>query len=218
MSIQELLDKTLSTPKTYNPKRAVKALVSQNFYTDGNLFIERFDQALTSEYMENRNFRAKIIVDLAMSIECSLKSLIFSLSKDNETPEVAYKIAIKNGGHNLTKLYDEVKKRAKHKFKLPKKNSEVFDNLTKLKVNSRYSFEILSLRFHPSTGGFFLGNDLITKTVDNRLWADEVRSEAVILNNLAAKCHSKFLQKHAILSGKKFAAYEKELAVFLVNK
>jgi hypothetical protein len=217
MSIQKLLDKALSTPKTHKPKRAVKSLVSRNFYTDGNLFIERFDQALTSEYIEHRNFRAKTIVDLAMSIECSLKSLIFSLSKDNETPKVAYKIAINKGGHNLTKLYDEVKKRAKHRFKLPKKNNEVFDKLTKLKVVSRYSFEIWSLRFHPSTGAFFLGNDLITKTVDNSVWAAKVRNEAVILNNLAAKCHSKFLQKHAILSGKKFAAYEEELAKFLSN-
>lgn len=193
--------------------RAVKSLVASNFYIDGNLFIDKFDQVKGCDSMVNINFRAKTIVDLAMSIECSLKSLIISLSKDSETPAKAYKKARKLG-HNLEKLHKEVEKRAKNRFKLERKNEKVFQDLEKLGVGSRYSYEIWLIRFQLNSGAFFLGNDLISKTVNEYEWGINVRNEAVIWNNLANKCHSKYMSKHRILSAKNFPAYDHALACF----
>ncbi len=181
---------------------------------DGNLFIEKFDQVRNSDSMGNRSFRAKTIVDLAMSIECSLKSIIISLSGDAESPIKAYKKA-RGIGHDLNKLHKEVKKRAKNRIKTPKKNEKVFDDLKQLGVGSRYSYEVWLLRFQSASGSFFLGEDLISKTVDDQNWETEVRNESVELLKLAQKSYEKYLSKHAILSGKKFASYDKALSEFL---
>lgn len=166
------------------------------------------------DLMQNRNFRAKAIVDLAMSIECSLKSLIISLSKNIETPAKAYKIA-KNLSHNLDNLHQEVKKRAKHRFKLKQRDDIVFENLKNLGIKSRYSQDLWSLRLQSKSGLFFLGDSLVSSTVDDSDWCDRVRKEALIWNTMAHRCNSKYMIKHSVLSGKKFDTYERELASFL---
>ena len=114
------IEEVFNLPKNHKPERAVKSHLARNFYQDGNLFIERYDQVKFTDSMLKRNFRAKCIVDLAMSIECSLKSMIISLSKDSEKPSKAYKRARKNG-HNIDGLYKEMALRAKSRFKAPKK-------------------------------------------------------------------------------------------------
>lgn len=160
--------------------------------------------------MNNRNFRAKIIVDLLMSIECSLKSLIISLSIDNEPPEIAFK-KLKNLSHSLEKLYEEVASRSKNRFKIHRLNKKLFNDLKKLGVRSRYAYEICSIRTQSNSGPYYLGNDLISLTIDDPRWAISLRNEAVIFNNLATKCQVKYLSKHAILSGNKISTYDAAL-------
>ena len=212
--ISQTIEEALGVPKVHKPKRAVKALIATNFLTDGNLFIERFDQVRNSDAMCNRNFRAKAIVDLAMSIECSLKSIIISLSSDAESPIKAYKKA-RRIGHDLKKLHNEAKTRAKNRIKVPKKNEKIFNDLEQLGVGSRYSYEVWLLRFQSTSGSFFLGEDLISKTVDDEKWENEVRVESVKLLKLAQKSYSRYLSKHSILSGKKFGSYDRALSEFL---
>jgi len=214
MTLKERLNKALGVPKRHIPQRGVKSHLARNFWTDGNLFIDRFDQVRTCDAMENRNFRAKAIVDLAMSIECSLKSLIISLSKDAEAPFRAYKKA-RSKGHNLDALFDEVKIRAFRRLKMPKENKSVFLDLRLLGVGSRYSYEVWLLRFQSESVSLFLGEDLISRTVDDREWARKVRNEAVALNRLASTAHSRFISKHGILSGSRFARYEREMNQFI---
>jgi hypothetical protein len=214
MGIKEILEKSLGVPKKHRPERAVKSYIASNFYIDGNLFIEAFDIVNATDSMENRAFRAKAIVNLCMSIECSLKSLIISLSKDSETPKGAYKKA-RSCGHKIEDLHTEMALRAKKRFSTPKRDEEVFNDLQKLKVESRYSFEVWLLRIQADKTKFFAGEDLISSTIDNKEWASRVRKEAVTINNLAKECHSKYMAKHAILSGKKFETFNKELNNFL---
>ena len=107
------LEDILGLPKRHKPERAVKSVAAINFLTDGNLFIERFDMLSASESMENHYFSSKAFVDLSMSIECSLKSIIISLSPDDESPAEAYKKA-RTGSHKLNALYSEVEVRAKN--------------------------------------------------------------------------------------------------------
>lgn len=214
MTLHERLNKALDVPKKHIPQRAVKSHLARNFWTDGNLFIDRFDQVRYCESMGHWSFRAKAIVDLAMSMECSLKALIISLSKDSETPVRAYKKA-RSKGHKLDDLFAEASARAYRRLQLPKKNDMVFSDLRTLGVGSRYSYEIWLLRFHSGSGSLFLGDDVISKTVDDPEWAKEVRNEAVRLNHVASKAHSRFMAKHSILSGRKFAEYEREMNRFL---
>ncbi|MDN0082064.1 hypothetical protein QU487_04755 [Crenobacter sp. SG2305] len=208
------MELSLGVPKKHKPKRAVKSLVASNFYVDGNLFIEVFDNIKKTDSMQHRNFRAKAIVDLAMSLECSLKSLVISLSKDSESPNDAYKKARKCS-HDLRGLYEEVASRAKNRLAIKKINDEIFNDLKSLKVGSRYSFEVFLLRFQADKSKVFIGEDLISRTIDNPEWVSRLRSEAVTINKLAEQCHSKYLSKHAILSGAKFKKFDKELSNFL---
>lgn len=217
MSSITLINQILNNPKTHKPERAVKSLLANSFYLDGNLFIERFDQVYLTDSMEIQSFRAKAVVDLAMSIECSLKSLIISLSRDDELPKLAYQKA-RSSNHDLNKLHEEVKKRAKNRFKLPKKNSLVFESLIKLGIGSRYSHEIWLLRINKAAGSYFVGDDLISNTIDDLKWGKSVRKEAVAFNNLASNCNNKYLKKHSILTGGRFSSYHLALEKFLKSK
>lgn len=214
MTLQERMYKALGMPKRHIPQRAVKSHLARNFCADGNLFIDRFDQIRTCGLMGNRNFRAKTIVDLAMSIECSLKSLIISLSKDDETPAGAYKSA-RVKGHKLDALFDEVTTRASRRLKMPKKSELVFSDLKLLGVGARYSYEIWLLRFQSESVSLFLGRDLISRTVDDVEWTKKVRNEAVQLNQVASKAQSRFMSNHSILSGSRLTAYKREMEQFI---
>lgn len=134
MSIDRIR-KILGWSKNSSKQQAVKGMLASCFYDDGNLFIERFD------LVHDTGFNGlicilepKAFVDLIMSIECSLKSLILGLSLDSESAENAYKKA-KGYSHNLDKLYSEVQKRAQKRLKIKKKN-KLFDQIKKLKIDS----------------------------------------------------------------------------------
>lgn len=208
------LEEIFDMPKKHKPNRAVKSHLARNFNVDGNLFIERYDQAAHTDSILNRSFRAKAIVDLSMSIECSLKSMICSLSKDSEKPSETYK-KIRKLSHNLEKLYIEVETRSKGRFKIPHRNQNVFDDLKNLGVGSRYSYDVWFLLFDFGSRSFFLGNNIISKTIDEPDWSSKVRKEAIIWNKTARKCHAKYLEKHAILTGKKFETVDNALKKFL---
>lgn len=209
MKISELI----KLPKKHKPERGVKSAVAANFCIDGTLFIERCDLVAKSESMDNRYFRAKYIVDFLMSIECSLKCFVISLSKDNETPTQAYKKA-RNCSHSLDKLYAEVELRAKGRFRLDPKPQQIFDDLKVLGVGSRYALEVWMLRVG-SQNLPSVDRGLVSRTIDDEQWANEVRKVAVQLNNAANRCRMRFLAEHGTLTGKRVNAYAQALATFL---
>lgn len=209
MKVSELI----KLPKNHKPERGVKSAVAANFYIDGNLFIERCDLVARSESMGNRYFRAKCIVDLLMSIECSLKCFVISLSKDDETPTQAYKKA-RSCSHSLEKLYSEVELRARGRFRLDPKRQKIFDDLKALGVGSRYALEVWMLRVG-SQSVPSVDQGLVSRTIDDGTWSNEVRKVAVQLNNAANRCRMRFLADHGTLTGKRFNAYDQALATFL---
>lgn len=215
MSLTDRIEQSLKLPKTYKPKRAVKGSLCRSFSLDGNLFIEKFDLVNATESIVKRNFRAKAIVDLLMSVECSLKSLYIGLSKDDEEPIKAYKKARRHS-HNLNKLYNEVEKRAKNRFKIPSRHT-IFDDFKTLGVSSRYAYEIWSIRMNSNDKDIFFDEDLVSRTIDDLEWVKTLRDEAIKLNNLSDKCYSKYMAKHCILNGKKFEQYHQVLQKFLAE-
>ena len=92
-ALEAKMGKALGVPSLHKPNRAVKGLVAHLFLADGFLFLKKFDTVKNSKSDILYDFRSKVVVDLYMSIECSLKSMVISLSKDDETPAEAYKQA-----------------------------------------------------------------------------------------------------------------------------
>ncbi|WP_373960420.1 hypothetical protein [Vibrio gigantis] len=188
--------------------QAAKSVVAINFYTDGNLFIDRYD-LMNSHYdsMQHRQFRAKAMVDLAMSLECSLKSLVISLSPSTQKPKAAIKKA-RECSHDHKKLYLRVKSKAKHRVTLTPMNISIMDDLAKFGVGSRYTHEIWNIQ---TSGKLSVNEDLLFRTIDNPEWMKKLRNLAVEWNNEASRVHQKYLKPHTILSGKQLSRLEAEL-------
>ncbi|MUK62714.1 hypothetical protein GNP81_16390 [Aliivibrio fischeri] len=189
--------------------QAAKSVVAINFYTDGNLFIERYDLMNSHhDLMQHRQFRAKAMVDLAMSLECSLKSLVISLSPSTQKPKAAIKKA-RDCSHDHQKLYRRVKVKAKHRVTLASMDNLILDDLAKFGVGSRYTHEIWNIQ---TSGKLSVNEELLYRTIDNPEWMTTLRNLAVQWNNEASRVHQKYLRPHTILSGKQLSRLDAELA------
>ena len=82
-------------------------------------------------------------------------------------------------------------------------------------MDSRYGYEVWLLRLEGGASSFYIGNNIINKTIDDPKWINNVRNYAVDLNNIAAKCHEKYLSKHSTLTGKRFKTVENAMNIFL---
>ncbi|HDM8146011.1 TPA: hypothetical protein P0E33_004867 [Vibrio harveyi] len=203
------LKKIAGAAKSVKVVQAAKSVVALNFYTDGNLFIERYDLLNShNSSMQHRQFRAKAMVDLAMSLECSLKSLILSLSKANEKPKTAMNQARK-ASHDHKKLFNKVKAKAKNRTRLIPMNMAILDDLEKFGVGSRYTQEIWSIQ---TSGKLSVNQQLLHRTIDDPKWMLDLRNLAVEWNNEASRVHGKYLKPHSVLSGKQLKQLDQELA------
>lgn len=127
----------------FNVERKLKADIADYFFSDAHYYLQRSKLVYNNPYafepflpVEIKNF-----VDMLFCAECSLKSIIMSLSPHTEKPEIAYK-TLRNFSHNLEKLCDEVVKRAKNRLKfLNQYEIKFLTNANKLGVDVRYSLE-----------------------------------------------------------------------------
>lgn len=220
---------TKDLPKKHIPVRAIKSDIASDFWRDGFSFIRISDIIYQTELIQEKDVRGKMVVNLMMSLECSLKSLIISLSKDNETAYDAFKIA-RNNSHDTKKLYDEAKGRSKKRFKIQEIKGNILVDLTGLNsINIRYGLELYDLLYRDQMSfiteikNMNIGNDefavpieegLIERTIDNPKWYQLLRSQAVTFNDLASQCHQKYLAKHRALYGERLYAYSNEKAKY----
>ncbi|GAB3406934.1 hypothetical protein HNQ93_004305 [Hymenobacter luteus] len=128
--------------RPFNVSQSLKRKMASSFAADANDFLWRVGILNSSRPHDTNSFFSKMYVDLLMSAECSLKSLIVSLSPPNETPEDAY-LKIRSLGHNLEKLYKEVERRAVNRLKLlkPAQRALLMDANT-IGVGYRYDITI----------------------------------------------------------------------------
>ncbi|GAB3842903.1 hypothetical protein [Hymenobacter jeollabukensis] len=103
--------------RRFNANQALKRKIASSFAADANDFLWRVGLLKDNRPHDTTSFFAKLYVDLLMSAECALKSLVVSLSPASETPEDAY-LKIRSLGHKLDKLYEEVEHRATRRLKL----------------------------------------------------------------------------------------------------
>ena len=206
--------------KTFKTRRSVKSTLANLYIKDAIQLIEKYDFLQGSDYIGDRFFRAKLFVDLGMSIECSLKALRFSLSSDKETPYSTYKKVRKNG-HDFRKLYSDVERLSNRRFTLPKVSKKYINFLNEFQVYYRYSLDFSLLRINslnnslPATQSSISKWNTITEFLDNPQLANELRNLAVQLHQSSLKCHTKYLSKHSILFGKRHGSYQRGLNKFI---
>src|SRR5450759_1273553 len=88
----------------FKPELYVKRTIAVSFWKDSNDLLWRgniFRQQIGHDTLSTK---AKTYVDIIMAVECSLKSMIISLSLKNETPENAY-LTARSCSHHLDRLY-----------------------------------------------------------------------------------------------------------------
>lgn len=223
---------TKDFPKKHIPVRAIKSDIASQYWRDGFSFIRISDVVFNTDLIADVDIRGKMTVNLMMSLECSLKSLIISLSKDNETPLEVLKL-VKNKSHDNNKLYDEVVDRSKKRFKISER-SKIFDDINNVwGVWIRYGVELYHLKYEDQKkwiskiNDMNIGDDefpvpiedgLIERTIDNPEWYHLLRNQAVIFNDLAYQCHQKYLDKHRKLYGERLEAYSNEKDKFYKEK
>jgi hypothetical protein len=122
----------------FKPELYVKRTVSASFWKDSNDLLWRANIFQRQIGHDTLSTKAKTYVDIVMAIECSLKSLIVSLSRESETPEEAYLVA-RSCSHHLDRLYAEVRVRAKNRVRLLTPDKErIIIKANSLGVGYRY--------------------------------------------------------------------------------
>jgi len=184
----------------FNAERQLKYRLATSFWSDANDFLIRVSLLRDNRPHDTKAYFAKLYVDLLMSAECALKSLIISLSKKSETPEDAYLTARRNS-HNLDKLYKEVELRAKNRIKLlSKKEKDILLKANTIGVGFRYDI----------TTFFFLAQeDYIDRmfqdgqvsSVININFINDFYKMLHTLNDIADKSYHKYYGKNNLLSG-----------------
>lgn len=195
----------------FNADRQLKSQITRSMVLDGHEFLIRADLLVAKPYVRSSSYLSKIYVDLLMSIESSLKSLIISLSKKNETPEDCYTIARKKG-HRINDLYSEVEMRAFRRIKLLslKDKNELLNNSIKIKVSNRY--KIVTMTDLKSDGlGRLWGDGIYTKLLDHSYILHRLRNIAQQLHIIARDAEKKYMDMIAIKgqnAGKTSARFE----------
>lgn len=165
-------------------EKNLKYRLASSMWQDANDFLWRFSIVTKNLPYQTKSILGKSYVDLVMSMESSLKSLIITLSPSTETPEDSYIVARTNG-YNLNKLYMDVEKRAVKKGKLlSKKDRQVLFKAATLTVSHRYSLVnlLLLLQEHYIDREFGMGS---VSSVINPSFLEELYNTALKLSKIS---------------------------------
>jgi hypothetical protein len=199
--------------RPFNVDRQLKYKLSTSFWADSNDFLWRVGLLLNDRPHDSNAYFAKMYVDLIMSAECALKSLIISLSLSNETPEDAYSTA-RRIGHNLDKLYTEVEHRAKRRVKL----LSLADKSILLKANTLG----VNYRYDITTFFFLTQEDYIDRAFQRGLVSSVINFDFINklykmlhkLKDIADISYHKYYGKDNTISGKNLQKLQNRQTAF----
>ncbi|UII28758.1 hypothetical protein LVD15_10125 [Fulvivirga maritima] len=197
----------------FNSERLLKSTLSNSMLSDANDFLWRVDIVKSNSDFFGISFISKIYVELLMAVESDLKSLIISLSLRKETPEDAYMVA-RNCGHDISKLYSEVEKRAKNRItllKLKDKN-ELLEKATQIKVSNRYKLiSLLKIKTDdPLDRLFGVGKYSSLLTYE---YISDLEKIALKLHQISSKSSKRYLDMVA-MNGRNIGKYERRVNQF----
>jgi hypothetical protein len=207
--LADSLRKSLKAPP-FDEDIFVKDWVSRAYWRDGR---ELYDRArLTSEWAsESRSKAFKQFIDLVMSVECSLKSIILSCSPSSEAPESAYKVARKKS-HGLEGLANESISRepslsAKIDLKLLSEADEIG-------VQGRYSLEMRRLLASESLEERFFSEGAYSRVLNNK-WLTKFAREVRSVGALAHKVNAEKFPAASHRAGAEIEQADKRLKKFI---
>lgn len=200
----------------YRPDLYVKRTVAVSFWKDSNDLLWRATIFSREIGHDTLSTKAKTYVDLIMAIECSLKSLIISLSLKGETPEAAYLVA-RRCSHNLDKLYQEVKIRAKNRIKmLDRSAEEIIQKANGLGVGYRY--DVTAFMFLSQENWFDRNRRSgVVSSIMNHDFIEKLNVVAHKLNKLSGDTVKKYLGMYARVNTKRWEETDARHSLFLTN-
>ena len=200
----------------YRPEQYVKRTVAVSFWKDSNDLLWRATIFSREIGHDTLSTKAKTYVDLIMAIECSLKSLIISLSLKDETPEAAYLVA-RSCSHNLDKLYQVVKIRAKNRIKLLDRSAEeVIQKANGLGVGYRY--DVTAFMFLSQENWFDRSRRSgVVSSIINHEFIGKLNVVAHKLNKLSGDTVKKYLGNYARVNMKRWEETNARHSLFLTT-
>lgn len=198
----------------YSPDRHMKAHIASAYLQDSNDFLWRVGAARQHHEIGVTSFRAKTCVDLIISVECSLKSLIVALSRKWESAEDAYLTARKLS-HHLEKLEKEARTRAKHKVAINWEDAKFLHDAAQLGVKVRYWSDITIIDFmerHVSKP--FMPN-FIDNTIRDEEWLEKFYILAHDIKQSASVTLKRYFKGSGIMLGSELGNWEGRFQSFI---
>lgn len=213
---KSILNSNIFSGAPFDADGQLKYTLASHFWGDSNDFLWRVSILKDKRPHDSNAYFAKIYVDLLMSAECALKSLIVSLSQDNETPEQAYMKA-RQYGHDLQKLYDEVKLRAKRRVKLlNSREVKILLKANTLKVNYRYGITTFLFLLQENTFDRAFRDGAVSSVV-NYTFITAFYKVLHTLKDIAVKSNKKYYGKHMSMMGSDLERLEPRRERFFNN-
>lgn len=200
----------------FKPELYVKRTIAVSFWKDCNDLLWRANIFRARIGHDTLSTKAKTYVDIIMAMECSLKSMIVSLSHETETPESAYLVA-RGCSHHLDRLYNEVKSRAKNRVKLlPNKDVATIIKGNSLGVGYRYDV----------TGFMFLSQEAwtdrtartgVVSSILNHDFINQLNTVAHNLNRISGDTSNRYLGQYAKINTRRWHEIDDRHKLFMTN-
>jgi hypothetical protein len=198
----------------FDAERHLKCRLASFFWSDANDFMWRIDLVQKTD-MQHRSFRAKLFVDMLMASECSLKSIIFSMSPKTETAEAAYKL-MRGCGHDLRSLSAEAAKRCKGRVAfLTPKQTAILQQAADLGVRTRYGVDIFFMLRHEDPKGSFFRTGKVTSTLEDHKWLNEFYRVVAAIFKASKAASKRVCEKRRGMLGTDIPAWSQRVKAFL---
>ncbi len=135
--------------------------ISTYFLTDAKDYLNRYQ--ILKEKATHIGLRSKLLIELLFALECSLKSIIYL--ETNEDEKIIYGKLL---SHNLDKLFNLLSENSKSEYK-----TLIKEDLHKFQVGIRYQLES-EIDFRTEKGVL---SEKYYNTIANFLWLDNIYNQ-----------------------------------------
>lgn len=190
-------------PTPLDPEGFVKAKVAASYRTDAEQLYARAEASLRDSSLPTTKYSmlSKIFVDILMSFECSLKSLIISLSKSDESPEQAYKEA-RGCGHKIGKLCKKVQGRSYNRLEfVSSKEENMLHEAGDIGIFVRYESDALKLKIGVQDDRLFSKPNSMDKTIRSEEWICTMLDLSYKLSAIAHESGSRYMARYLNTTG-----------------
>jgi hypothetical protein len=214
--LESIRNREKRRPDPIEPEGYVKAKVATHYLTDSEQLCLRARTTINSSDLPFRySMRSKIFVEILMSFECSLKSLVISLSKGGESPEQAYHEA-REPGHRVGQLCEKVKNRSYNRLKfVSSKEEDMIYEAEEIGVFVRYELEAMRLKRGLKNGRLFSKPNKLLQTIRSEQWMSDMLELGFKLHSIAYESGSRYMSEHLSMMGSDVEEAHERLQKFI---